>query len=424
MRLNLSLGALAAANLVIGLASQWYVVTRLGVGVPTDALFAGMAVPQLVLEIVSGSLMHVLVPLLASEEPERFRRTTWALFMGIGALFSALAVLLAISAPWWIRAMLPGFSPEAVTLTVSLTRIQLLGMVSTALLSVLWSAYHARSRFLWAELAPVFAGVVAFALLVVALPRYGISAAAWANVARTALVAAMLLPGLGAWRRPDWRSPELALTWQRLRPLLVGTSYYKADPLVDRYLASMAPAGGLSILYIGRQIWGAAGQIANRAIASPMVPLLAARAKAGAWLEFRSGLRERLLWAGAVTGAGYAVFLAVGRPVLRLLIGHGGVSAGNVIDLWWVMVGLGGILVAGTMGQLTSAAFYSCGDTKTPTRVGIITFSLYVPAKIAAFFSFGLMGVAVATSVYFAVNLVVQLLLLDRALRLRLEAAA
>ncbi len=424
MRLNVSLGALAAGNLLVGLATQWYVVTRLGVGVSTDALFAGMAVPQLVLEIGSGSLMHVLVPLLASEESERFRRTTWALFLGIGGLFSVLAVLLAMTAPWWLRALLPGFSSSALGLTVSLTRIQLVGMVSTALLSVLWSAYHARSRFLWAEFAPVLAGGIAFGLLVAALPRFGVTAAAWANVGRSALAAAMLLPVLGAWRRPDWRSPELALTWQRLRPLLIGTSYYKADPLVDRYLASMAPTGGLSILYIGRQIWGAAGQIANRAIASPMVPVFAAYAKQGAWVEFRRGLKERLLWAAVLTGAGFAVFLVAGQPVLRLLIGHGGVTSGNVADLWRVMVGLGGILIAGTMGQLTSAAFYSCGDTKTPTRLGIITFSLYVPAKIAAFFYFGLMGVAVATSAFFAVNLALQLLLLHRSLGSRIEAAA
>ena len=423
MRLNLALGGLAAANLAVGLAIQWYVVTRLGVGVPTDALFAGMAVPQFVLEIVSGSLMHVLVPLLASEDSERFRRTVWALFLGIGALFSALAVLLAVTAPWWLHAMLPGFSPDALRLTVSLTRIQLIGMVSTAVLSVLWSAYHARRQFLWAEFTPILASGIAFALLVATLPRAGIAAAAWANVGRSVLAAALLLPGLGAWRRPDWRSPELALTWKRIRPLLLGTSYYKADPLVDRYLASMAPAGGLSILYIGRQIWGAVGQIANRAIASPMVPLLAARAKAGAWAEFRRGLNQRLIWAGALTGGGFALFLAVGQPVLRLLIGHGGVTAANVVDLWRIMVGLGGILVAGTMGQLTSAAFYSYGDTKTPTWLGILTFSIYVPAKIAAFFSFGLMGVAVATSAFLAVNLVLQLVLLERELARRVRAA-
>ena len=64
MKLNLALGWLAATNLLLGLLIQWYVVTRLGVGMATDALYAGMAVPQLVLAVVGGSLGHVLVPLL------------------------------------------------------------------------------------------------------------------------------------------------------------------------------------------------------------------------------------------------------------------------------------------------------------------------------------------------------------------------
>jgi putative peptidoglycan lipid II flippase len=75
MKLNLALGTLAGANLVLSLVIQWYVVTRLGVGAATDALFAGMAVPQLVLAVVSGSLMHVLVPLLSGEGAGAFGET-------------------------------------------------------------------------------------------------------------------------------------------------------------------------------------------------------------------------------------------------------------------------------------------------------------------------------------------------------------
>ena len=422
MKLNVSLGALAAVNLLAALAIQWYVVTRLGVGISTDALFAGMAIPQLVLEVVSGSLMHVLVPLLAVEDREAFAKTAWGLFLAIGAIFSALAVLLALSAPLWLRWLLPGFTADALRLTISLTRIQLIGMVFTALLSVLWSTYHARSRFLWAELTPVLGSAAGFALLLWTLPRFGVQAAAWTAVVRSGLAAAFLLPGLGPWRRPDWRSPEIAMTWQRLRPLLVGTSYYKADPLVDRFLASMAPAGGLSLLYIGRQIWGAAVQIVNRAVASPMVPLLATRAKAGDWTDFRRIFRRRLFWMGALTGSGFLLFLLLGRRCLEVVIGHGGVTPANVSDLWRIMVALVGILVAGAMGQVTSVSFYAFGDTKTPTRLGMLAFTAYIPAKIAAFFWFGLIGLAAATSLYYFASLLLQLWALRRAID-RLDAA-
>jgi putative peptidoglycan lipid II flippase len=423
MKLNLALGTLAGTNLLLGLLIQWYVVTRLGVGAATDALYAGLVVPQVFVTVLSGSLMHVLVPLLAGEEPAEFARAAWGFFLGITAVFALTGAVLYVAAPFWVRWLLPGFSASQRDLTVSLTRIQLIGMVFTASLSVLWSAYHARNRFIWAELAPAVASLIVLAALVPALPRFGVAAAAWASVARSGLPVLFLLPGLGRWARPRWRSPSVTTAWRRLRPLLVGTAYYKTDPLVDRFLSSMAPAGGLSILYLGQQIWGAAGQIINKAIAAPMVPLLAVKAKAGSWLDFRETFRRRLVWMAVLTGGGFLLFLAIGEPVLRLLIGHGGVTAQNVEALWKIMVGLSGVLIAGSLGQITSTTFYSFGDTRTPTRLGIITYTIYVPAKVLAFFAFGLMGVAVATSLFVLVNVVLQMSLLEPAIRSRAAAS-
>jgi peptidoglycan biosynthesis protein MviN/MurJ (putative lipid II flippase) len=86
------------------------------------------------------------------------------------------------------------------------------------------------------------------------------------------------------------------------------------------------------------------------------------------------------------------------------------------------MVGLAGVLIAGSVGQITSTAFYSFGDTRTPTRLGILTYTIYVPAKVLAFFSFGLMGVAVATSLFVLVNVLLQMAFLGPAIRSRAES--
>ncbi|HYK43002.1 MAG TPA: lipid II flippase MurJ, partial [Thermoanaerobaculia bacterium] len=155
---------------------------------------------------------------------------------------------------------------------------------------------------------------------------------------------------------------------------------------------------------------------------SPMVPLLATRAKARDWTDFRRIFRRRLVWMGALTGSGFLLFLLVGRRCLELVIGHGGVTSANVADLWRIMVALVGILVAGAMGQVTSVSFYAFGDTRTPTRLGMLTFTAYIPAKIAAFFWFGLIGLAAATSLYYFASLLVQLWALRRAID-RLDAA-
>jgi hypothetical protein len=45
--------------------------------------------------------------------------------------------------------------------------------------------------------------------------------------------------------------------------------------------------------------------------------------------------------------------------------------------------------------------------------MSIVTYTLYIPAKVLGFMRYGLMGLAVVTSVYLFVNLIIQILLLE-----------
>lgn len=416
MKLAFSLGTLAGINIFATFLIQWYVLVIIGPGVETDALFAGMAVPQLVLAVISGSLMHVLVPLLAGEEENRFCQDVWGIFIIVGGVFSVIACLLYFLAPFWVSLLVPGFSDAGKAITVVLTRIQLIGMVFTALSGVLWAGYHARQRFIWAELTPVIGTTAALGLLIWALPKYGIVAAAWVAVVRVVLQTLLLLPGLDSYCRPDWSGAALREAWRRTKPLLLGTAYYKTDPIVDRFLSSMAPAGGLTLLYFGQQMYGAASEIINKAVAAPMVPLLAGCAKNNNWVMFRHIYRKRLLWMTVLTGSGCLLFLVIGHPLLKLLVGYGGVTDQNVLLLWWIIVALAGYFIGGAMGQILSTAFYAKGNTLTPTKVGVTGFSLGIVFKVIGFFSFGLIGIAVGTTLYYFLNAFLLYVLLERGL--------
>ncbi|MEJ7619025.1 MAG: lipid II flippase MurJ, partial [Pyrinomonadaceae bacterium] len=186
------------------------------------------------------------------------------------------------------------------------------------------------------------------------------------------------------------------------------------DPLIDRFLTSMSPSGDLSLLYIGQQLYGVVNVIVDKAMAAPMVPLLAMQAQINDWQLFRRTYRRRLAVVGGLTIAGYLALVVGGELVLSFLIGHGGISAQNVRSLWWIMVALGGFFVSGAMGQISATTFYAMGDTRTPTRMSVVTYSVYVPMKIIAFLRFGLPGLAVVTSIYFMLNLALQILLLER----------
>lgn len=414
MKQAIQLGTLSAANIGIAFLFQWYVLTQLGPGTETDALFAGMTLPQLVLAVISGSLMHVLVPLLAGEDEDRLRHDAWGFLILVGGLFGVLATVLYLTAPWWIPLTVPGFDAAAKALTIELTRIQLIGMVFAAVNGVQWAAYHAKQQFVWAEFTPILVSAFALLLLIWALPRYGVVAAAWISTLRMGLQTLLLAPGMGRPVWPDLKSPAISAAWQRIKPLLLGTAYYKTDPLVDRFLLSAAGSGSLSLYYLAQQIYGAVNQVINKAIAAPLVPLLSKLHKAGDAEGFQQAYRRKLMQVGAISLVSLLVLGLFGQAMLVLLIGHGNVSADNVKELWWILIWLGGMFVGGLAGQICSNSFYACGDTITPTRMSMLSYTAYIPCKVASFYVWGLVGLATATSIYYMTNLSLQVYLLEK----------
>lgn len=413
-KLTLQLTALSVTNLATAFLLQWYVIVMLGPGAETDALFAAMTIPHLALSVISGSLVHVLVPLLSGENGPRVRHDAWAFLALVGGLFGILAVILYVSATWWVPLTVPGFDETSRSLTIDLTRIQLVGMVFAAVNGVQSAAYHARQEYLWAAFTPIIAGAMAFLLLIWAFPSFGVFAAAWIGVLRMTVQTLLLAPGMGRPLPPDFNSLPVRQAWHRIKPLLLGTSYYKTDPLVDRFLLSMVGTGTLSLYYLGQQIYGAANQVVNKAIASPTVPVLSMLHKARDKKGFRNLFYRKLLQVGVVSLAGLLVIGFAGQAMLSILVEHGNLTPKDVIQLWWIMIWLAGVFLGGAMGQICSSSFYASGDTVTLTRMSMVTYTTYIPAKVAAFYFWGVAGLAVGTSVYYLTNLFLQLVLLRR----------
>ena len=415
-RLGAVLASISATGILVNLGYQWYVLTRVGPGSQTDALFAGMMVPQFILAVVAGSLSYVLVPLLATEEDGDRTRLAWTLFQGMALFWGSLAALLIALAPLWVPLTVPGFDSATTRLTVGLTRIQLVGLVFTGIAGIQAAAYQARHRFLAAEAAPLVAALAGFAFVIWGLPRMGIAAAAWAAVVRGACQTALQLPALGRYHPPA-PHPGLRRAWLRLIPLLSGASYYKADGLIDRLLASLGPTGGLSLYHLSLQLYASAHTVMNRAIVAPAVPRLARTSATGQWRDFSLVSRQRLRVMLLISLAGVAVLILAGRPLLSALLGHGQFSDARIGELWWILLLLSGVWVGGAAGQVLATSFYASGDTRTPTRIGVIGFTLAIGLKLLAFWYFGLLGLAVAASLYYLGNTVALLLTLRRDLR-------
>lgn len=415
MKLGLILASLAGLNMLCWFLFQGWVLATGDAGVQTDAFFASATLPQLVASIVNSSLMHVLVPFFAGEDPATVRRDAYSLVVLVLIVCGAVCAILYITASWWVPVTVIGFTDAGKALTVELARIQLIGMLFALMGAVLFAACHGQQQFLRAELSPMIATSVAFAAVIFVFPRYGVVGAAWIVVARSAMMILFLLPVLGKPVAPQFA--RVRMVWRKVKPLLLSASYYKGDQLVDRFFSSMGSAGQLSVFYFAYQVFLAGALVIGKAVAAPIVPRLAMYAKAAEWEAFHALCRKRLEIIICIAVLAWICTLGATQPFLELV---GQFKDMNDIQeelLLQLMGLLPGVLIGGLAGLVLAESFFAMGDSRTPAIALAAFFTLGIGFKAAGFALAGVEGLAAGTTLYFFSYPVGLYVLLERRLK-------
>lgn len=424
MRLGTSLCLLAAGQLLASFGIQWYTIARLGVGSDTDALYAGSTLLQLCSAVVLDQVSFVLVPLLAAREERERCILAWPLFVGISSLFALVTLFLYGVAPYLVPLMTPGFSTPTVLLAVELTRIQLLGLLGAACFTVLSALYQVRNQFLRPSSAVLVCSLLGWVVLVAGLPTQGVRLAAWVQVLLWCGPALLLVGGLGAWS--PWTVAHRAVCrdlWLRVRPLLVSATFVRTGFVVDRFLTSFLTAGSLVLLDLTWRVMAALVRIFNQGLVTPAVPTLATLASGGRWHEFVRLCRERLLWMGSAGATASALLITL--AILGRSFGDGlssmGATAETLATIQTILLAGAGLLLFGGVNHVLVNAFYAEGDTSVPAKVEIGTSLAGLALKGIGFLMGGLIGIAVATSIQYALSSLLLGLLFHRRMAVRLH---
>jgi len=416
---NASLGLLAALQLLTNLALQVVVLSIVGVGSMTDAYVAAQAVPVLLVSVLATSLQNVWQPRLAVlNDDNAARMNAQSLAHGQALIvFGVPVLLLMLSSSIWVKLLFPGFSADQLSLTAKMTQILLAASLFNGSSSLLTTAQRSRDRFIGPEVVQLIGFILAIAAAIPLLRLYGIDAVPWIILGRSVAVSLVLYEMA---ERPG-AAPVTALRttdiWPGAALLLAGSSIYKTGPLVDRYWISTAPAGSVTVFNLVQAGMNALATVLDRAICVPAGPALARLAQAGEMEALRSLYRQCVRRALYAIAALTLLLFAV-QPFWADLAGLAlKISPVLAQQMWLVCLSLLGYLLVAGCGYAVIAGFYALGDMRTPVSVGVVGFLIGVVLKSVAFLKFGVLGLAVATSAYYVLNLVVLIVLLERKTR-------
>jgi peptidoglycan biosynthesis protein MviN/MurJ (putative lipid II flippase) len=194
---------------------------------------------------------------------------------------------------------------------------------------------------------------------------------------------------------------------------MAGNVYFKTDSLVDKYLTSSGVSGDLTLLTLAQQLYSMVSNVLSKTFISTIIPSLAIKAQSNK-LAMHIAFRKRLWLLFSISTIFFLVVVVAGKPLLGMMFGLKNFDAQSVDRLWLLLLLLFGFWFGGLLGVLTSGTFYAKGDTKTPTRITVILFTIYLPVKFYVFKHFGIEGLALSISIYMLLSLFLQIFVLGR----------
>lgn len=370
-----------------------------------DAFRAASRVTEtLYLLIAGGALGSAFIPTFHVYLAREQRRVAWRVASAVMNLVFVIslvgALITAWIAPWLVaRTLAPGYDAATEALTVALLRWMLPSIVIFAVSGLLMGILNANDHFLLPALAPSLYNVGIAAGVLLLRGRYGVYSAAVGTVAGALMHLVIQLPAL---RKLDWGYvPTLGLRLEGVRevgrlmgPRVLGIAVTQLNFWVNINLGSRIPVEGVvSALTYGWMLMLLPQGIFAQSIAVVLFPSFSAQAARAARSEMRSTLTMAIRALLYLTVPATVGLIVLGKPLIELLFMRGEFDVRAVDMVAWALAWYAIGLVAHSVLEVVTRAFYALHDTATPVWVGGGAMALNVGLSIVLMWAFGWTGV-------------------------------
>ena len=415
-----------------------------------DAYSVANNIPNIVYELILGGVLtSVFVPVFMRQLTKRSQEQAWrsaqAVITVTFLVLAAVTLIGILAAPWIVRlytARIPGVEQrvavqELATLFLRFFMPQILlygvGAVASGLL-------NARGRFAAPMFAPILNNVIvigtflAFAFmpgpaepspesitfaqkLVLAIGTtagvVGMTAALWPSLRRAGF----------RWRwRPEFRNEAVRSLVKLSGWAVLYVVFNQLGLLVVIVLAGEVTGGYASYLaaFILFQLPHA---IFSVSIMTALLPSLSGSWQRGEVDEFRASLARGIRISALMVLPAAAGYLALSRPIVRLLLEHGvaGVESSALVSRVLAFFALG--LFSFSAFMLFLRAFYAMSDTRTPALINVFAVGVNTVANLLLFPAFGVPGLAIGHAIAYTFAATTAAIILARRLG-GLEGAA
>jgi putative peptidoglycan lipid II flippase len=258
MRISL----LTPAGLVLGFASNWFIVRVFGLSSTLDAFFVAYLLPTFAGGVIADFLGRNFIPTLDRLKNERTAGEVESFISSVVSL-AILASIGAMVLIWLVvepvvSTIAPGLPPTQLELAANMARI-MVGALTFMSVNVFHEYLHQiHRRYFRTQLVKLMVPLATLTAVIGFGHRFGVIVLAWAFLVAHGLILISLLPGLGYRYRLSmgFVDPEVRATIVSSGWLILSGTLARARGFLERYLASLLGPGAVSALALAARISG------------------------------------------------------------------------------------------------------------------------------------------------------------------------
>jgi putative peptidoglycan lipid II flippase len=413
---------------IFGFIRDMVVAAFFGAGFATDAFFVAFRIPNLLRRLFAeGSLTISFVPVFTEYLKTRSRKEALELANVSFSVLSVILVIVSIAgvllSPLIVSLMAPGFAktPDKYALTVFLTRIMFPYIYFISLVALCMGILNSLRHFASPALSPVILNI---AMILAALflrdffeePILALAVGVMIGGLLQLLFQLPFLSRLGVHLEPklNFRHPGVKRIGLLMLPAVFGAAVYQINIFISTLLASFLPEGSVSYLYYADRLVELPLGVFAIAIGTAALPSFSEQATKGEFGEMKKTIAFSLRLMLFITIPAMIALIALRVPIISVLFERGEFDLRSTVltaqALLYYAVGLWAFSTI----RVVVAAFYALQDTKTPVRIAIVALVVNTVMSVLLMFPLKHGGLALATSIASAVNVVTLSVILAR----------
>lgn len=383
------------ASRVLALVRDMVVSYYFGAGMVTDAYKAAFSLPDLLYYLIAGgALSSAFIPVFTEYLTLKDEDNAWKVFSVFGTVLVAVLTLVVILGevftPQMLLPLCPGFPPEKLALTVSLTRIILPAQIFFFLGGLMMSTLYARNHFLMPALGPVVYNIaIITGGMIGGASTLGIYGLAWGVIVGAfvgnVLMQVWTMRRIGVRYSPslEVKHPGVVKVAKLMLPVLLGLSLPQICMILTRPFASALGNGPITWLDNANKIMQMPLGIFAQAVSVAIFPTLSALAAKKDYPGFRKqfslGLRSILF----LTIPSAVLIIMLAHPITAALFQRGKWTAWDTNATASAVVFYSFAIFAVSGQQIVNRGFYSMQNTLTPMIAGTVASFVFIGLNFA-----------------------------------------